>query len=54
MALEHAFTRLTPLSVLTSILSNTYARTDAVCTLSILNSVDLTDHNDDYRTHRER
>lgn len=40
MAREHVFGMFTPLSVLTSILSNTFARTDAVCSLSILDLVD--------------
>jgi len=34
------------LSVLISILSNTFARIDAVCPLNVLDSVDLPDPND--------
>lgn len=46
--------KLTTLSVLISILSNTFARIDAVCTLNLLVLVDPTDPNVEHRTPAER
>lgn len=54
MALERVSRNLTALSVLISILSNTFARIDAVCALNVLDLEDPPDPNVEHRTPAER